>query len=114
MIEGWLTILVTFLAGLGIGSVISALIQKNYEHRKFIFKTKLLKYSNLITALQNAVVDSSQNSKQAVVSAQKQVELVGTHEIISLSEKFYTNDNFHSTRDALVKAMRDDLNRHSR
>lgn len=113
MINGWLSILVTFLAGIGIGTIVSTLIQKNYEHRKLIFEIKLLKYGKLIEALQNAVADSSQSAKQITVSAQKQVELVGTEEIISLSRKLYNaNSDFSGVRDALVKSMREDLNKY--
>lgn len=57
MIARWLSVLLTFLAGFGIGSIISELIRRKYEHKKLIFEVKLLKYSNLIAALQMALND---------------------------------------------------------
>ena len=67
------------------------MIRRKYENRRLVFETKLIKYSKLIEALQDAVSDSSEKVKQNVVSAQKQVELIGAKEVISLSEKFYTS-----------------------
>jgi hypothetical protein len=73
------------LAGLGIRTVIGKYIQIKSENQKLIFEVKLLKYSKLIEAFQNSVSAHSEHAKQIVVSAQQQVELVGTEEIISIN-----------------------------
>lgn len=107
----WISIGGTLIAGIGIGSIISAFVQKNYDHRKLIFETKLRKYGELIDAYQKSAADRSESAKQNFVSAQKQVELIGAEEIIKFSERFYEpgfSDNTRN-RDALVKLMRKDL-----
>lgn len=49
------TIIGTLIGGIGIGTIISTLINTKYMQRKLIFETKLTKYSNLIQAYQESV-----------------------------------------------------------
>ena len=111
MICNWMNILVTFLAGLGLGAIASAMIKKNFEQKKLVFETKLLKYSNLISAYQDAVADSSEVKRQRYVSAQRQVELIANGKIIQLSKEFYRESAQTSPTimGDLLAAMRKDL-----
>ncbi len=103
------------ILGIGFGTIVSSLLTSYFQKKKFLFETKLIKYSNLIQAYQNVVANPNEIERQNFVSNQKQVELIGTNEIIKLSQEFYNrNDEVSNkvTRDQLVKAMRKDLNRY--
>lgn len=112
MTNSWMDLLVALIIGIGFGSIVSAFIKKRFEEKRLIFEAKLLKYGDLLDAYHNVVSsNSSEQMRQKYVSAQKQVALVGTSEVVQLSEEFYkksaTKTNF--IRDSLVKAMRKDL-----
>lgn len=75
MSNTWLETILTVAAAVGIGTIISSLTTIFYERRKFIFETKMIKYSNLIQAYQDNAATSNEVNKQNYVSHQKQVEL---------------------------------------
>jgi hypothetical protein len=102
-------IIATLFAGIGIGTIVSTAINTNFMQKKLIFETKLTKYSNLIQAYQECVAKNRDEvARQNYVSCQKQVELIGSRQILELSNKIY-NSNDTKIRDALVNAMREDL-----
>jgi hypothetical protein len=109
----WLTTSSSLIAGFGLGAIISAFITISSEKKKLIFEAKLIKYSNLIQAYQDAAKDSNEVRRQDFVSCQKQVELIGSDKIIALSEKFYESEaTTTQLRDLMVKAMREDLKKY--
>jgi len=97
----------TLVVALGVGSIVSAYILVKSQNKKWMFETKLVKYSNLIQAYQEYIAKQDENTRQSYVSCQKQVELVGEEEIINLTEQLYdniTNNNTELlTRENLVK-----------
>gem|GEM_PF-4596811 len=111
MICNWISVLVSFLTGLGLGTIVSTMIRRNFEQKKLIFEVKLLKYSNLIAAYQDVVADSSEAARQKYVSAQQQVALIADSKIVQLSKEFfYKKEEEHVTlMNALLEAMRKDL-----
>jgi hypothetical protein len=112
--QWWQTIL-TISTSIGIGAIISSLISIHYQKKQLIFEKKLTKYSNLIDAFQNAALHKNEEARQYFVALQKQVELIGTDEIVKLSNEFYgpnSNQQSNLIRDKLVAAMRKDLKKY--
>ncbi len=108
-----LSIVMPLIGGIGIGTIFSEWLRTNRELKTLLFKSKLIKYSNLIEAYQECVADPSIQAKQNVVSCQKQIELIATDEIISLSNKLFTHPNTVETRDKLINIMRLDLKKYT-
>lgn len=109
-------LLLTIVSGGVIGvltGIASTFITIHYQKKQFIFEKKFTKYSEIISSYQSATIDQSEEAKQHYVSNQKQLELIGTNEIIELSKKFYA-PKVHSSliRDKLVNYMRKDLKKY--
>lgn len=114
MYDSWWMIGLTLFGGLGFGSMISSIISKKYDRKRMILEVKLTKYSNLIQSYQDVVSGGSTESlRQNYVSSQKQVELIGSNEVVSLSKKLYEAPDIEGRiRDSIVIAMKNDLNKY--
>lgn len=102
-------LLLSLIAGLGIGTFLGSYINLKWDKKKFIYKVKLNLYSDFIGSYQNLVADNSNEEKRQIVVANlKNLELIASRKIIDESQKFY-NGGGTETRDILIQYMRDDL-----
>lgn len=108
----FLSFIVSLIAGLGFGSLISVWLAQRWEKKKLIFQTKLDLYSKFIESYQELVANpKDEKLKQLVVASQKKIELIAPKAVVELSEKFYkaTPSEGVDIRNSLVRNMRRDL-----
>lgn len=104
-----LPIIISLISGVGIGTIIGALVTTRFAKRKLLFEHKLDKYSLLIDALQNAVINSAKEQKQKAVSAGFQVILIAPGDIENKVKQLFRNPDFINIRNDLIRLMKNDL-----
>lgn len=105
-------LIMTVIAGIGLGSIISVWLGHRWEKKKLTFQTKLDLYSNFIQSYQDSVAKPKDEVlRQFFVANQKKLELIAPEEIREISRIFYniTPNEGPSIRDRLVESMRKDL-----
>lgn len=109
----YLSLIVTFIGGIGIGTVISTLIGNVSSNNRMLFDLKLIKYCNLIQSYRNAVIaKSDEKSRQKYVSCHQQLKLIAPDDIIKTSEKLFTSNDSLTIQNELVDLMRSDLQKY--
>ena len=103
---------VSLVGGLGIGSLGTTLIKDRLDRNQVRYREKLNIYFGYLEALQNSVIESSQENRQKVVYWHLKLKLVAPKRIMTLAADFYTQDaDFHALREQIVDEMRKDLQR---
>ncbi len=107
-----ISLVVSLIGGLGIGSLVTTFIKDRLDRNQVRYKEKLAIYFGYLEALQNSVIESSQENRQKVVYWHLKLKLVAPNGIMTLASHFYVEGaDFQSLREQIVDEMRKDLQR---
>lgn len=107
-------LLLAVVGGLGIGSMLTALVKEKFDKKKFLFQQKEQVYSGYLKALSDAVKNnSSEDMKQEVVYWTTRMKLIAPESVVEKAEEFFTDASsqhkFFKLREELIDLMRNDL-----
>jgi len=114
LMEEAVKLLLALVGGLGIGSMLTALVKEKFDKKKFLFQQKEQVYSGYLKALSDAVKNnSSEDMKQEVVYWTTRMKLIAPESVVEKAQEFFTDASsqhkFFKLREELIDLMRNDL-----
>lgn len=104
---------ITLLGGIGVGSLLTTYVKDRMERKNFTFQERLKVYSGYLEALKDVQIESSHPNRQNVVYWHQRIKLIGSPDVDLIASRFYEagvkGEEYHIVREQLIAKMQKDL-----